>query len=93
MAIEVKRKERETTGSLLRRFSTRVKQSGVLKKARKGRFYKKPKTRRQLREGARRRGQLIGLRETLIKSGQLQEGELIPREKIKIYELKSKRKN
>ncbi|PJE58231.1 MAG: 30S ribosomal protein S21 [Candidatus Portnoybacteria bacterium CG10_big_fil_rev_8_21_14_0_10_36_7] len=93
MAIEVKRKERETTGSLLRRFSQRMKQSGVLHKARKGRFYIKPKTKRQERLGAKRRQQLIGLREELVKSGQLQEGELIPKDKIKAYELKSSKSN
>lgn len=36
--IQVKRKERETAESLIRRFSRRVQQSGVLKQVRKLRF-------------------------------------------------------
>ena len=36
--IEVSKKERETNESLIRRFSRRVQQSGVLMKARKSRF-------------------------------------------------------
>lgn len=93
MAIEVKKKQRETTGSLLRRFSQKVKQSRVLNSARRGRFYLKEKSKRQIKLSARRREQLLKLREELVKSGQLREGELIPRDKIKIYELKYKRKS
>ena len=36
--IQVKRKERETAESLIRRFSRRVQQSGVLRQVRKLRF-------------------------------------------------------
>lgn len=36
--IQVKKKEKETTDSLIRRFSRRVQQSGVLMRARKSRF-------------------------------------------------------
>lgn len=85
MAIEVKRKEKETVGSLLRRFSRRVQQSGILFRVRKNRFYKKPKTKREKKESALRRQELCKLREELIKAGQLQEGEMIPQEKIRKY--------
>ena len=37
--IQVKKKERETAESLIRRFSRRVQQSGVLRRARKTRFH------------------------------------------------------
>jgi exopolyphosphatase/pppGpp-phosphohydrolase len=50
--IEVKRKDRETSESLIRRFGRRVQQSGVLVQARKSRFRKEEKTRREMREGA-----------------------------------------
>ncbi len=36
--IHIKRKEKETTESLIRRFSRRVQQSGVLRQVRKLRF-------------------------------------------------------
>ncbi len=39
MKFEIKKQERETTLSLIRRFTRRVRESGVLNRARKGRFY------------------------------------------------------
>jgi len=53
--IQVKRKEKETTGSLLRRFSQRIQQSGILLRAREIRFYKNLKSKRQKRVDALRR--------------------------------------
>ena len=50
--VEVEKKDKETSESLIRRFSRRMQQSGVLMKARKGRFASKKKTRRELREDA-----------------------------------------
>ena len=50
--IEVKRKDRETSESLIRRFGRRIQQSGVLVHARKSRFRTEEKSRRQMREGA-----------------------------------------
>lgn len=84
MAIEVRKKDRETTGSLLRRFSRRVQQSGILLRARRSRFYTKPKTRRQMKASALRREQLRRQRTELIKLGLLEEGQMIPKDKIKI---------
>jgi ribosomal protein S21 len=46
--VEVKRKPNESTGSLLRRFSRFVQQSGVLMKAKKSQFRaKKPNERKE----------------------------------------------
>ncbi len=50
--IEVKKKDRESSESLIRRFSRRVQQSGVLVHVRKNRFRVEEKTKRQMREGA-----------------------------------------
>jgi ribosomal protein S21 len=47
--IEVKKKEKETSESLIRRFSRRVQQSGVLVHARKSRFRKDEKNKREKR--------------------------------------------
>ncbi len=43
--IQVKRKERETAESLIRRFSRRVQQSGVLRRVRKLRFRQEEQSR------------------------------------------------
>ena len=50
--IEVKKKDRESSESLIRRFSRRVQQSGVLVRARKVRFKSDEKSKREMREGA-----------------------------------------
>jgi ribosomal protein S21 len=50
--IEVKKKDRETSESLIRRFGRRVQQSGVLVAARKSRFRAEEKSKRKMREGA-----------------------------------------
>ena len=53
--VKVRRKENESSISLIRRFSKIVQQSGVSLNARKGRFYAKPKTKREKRQGALKR--------------------------------------
>jgi len=83
MAIGVRRKEKEPVGSLLRRFTRRVQQSGVLLNARRARFYNKPKTKRQIKASALRREQLRSQRRDMMKMGLLEEGQLIPKDKIK----------
>jgi ribosomal protein S21 len=73
--VYVKRRERETTAALLRRFSRRVQQSGILLRARKVRFYVSKPTRRATRERALRRLTLVKERERLMKLGKLKEPE------------------
>ncbi|HAI74274.1 MAG TPA: hypothetical protein DCS28_02935 [Candidatus Moranbacteria bacterium] len=50
--IEVKRKDRESPESLIRRFSRKIQQSGVLMRARRMRFRADEKSKREMREGA-----------------------------------------
>ncbi len=71
--VYVKRKDRETTPALLRRFTRRVQQSGILLRARKSRFYEAKPTRRARRERALRRLHLARERERLLKLGKLRE--------------------
>jgi len=73
MSIEVKRKEGETTRSLLRRFTRRIQQSGVLIRARKSRFLEKEKSRRERRGSALRRNKIILEKDKLRKMGLLEE--------------------
>ena len=42
MSLKVEKKERETTQSLIRRFSNAIKRSGILKEARRRRFFRRP---------------------------------------------------
>lgn len=71
--VEVTRRDNEGTESLIRRFSRKVQQSGVLLQARKVRFYERKKNRRRVREEAQRRAELTAERDRLIKLGEIDE--------------------
>ncbi|MBI4134997.1 MAG: 30S ribosomal protein S21 [Candidatus Sungbacteria bacterium] len=71
--VEVRRKDKETFGAMLRRFTRRVQLSGVLKEARKTRFYVRPASRREKRESALRRIELRKEHTRLEKLGKLKE--------------------
>ena len=71
--IEVKKKERETSESLIRRFSRRVQQSGVLVQARKTRFRKDEKSKREIREGAMYKAKVKKVVDKLKKMGKFDE--------------------
>ncbi len=65
------RKEKETTGALLRRFSKNVQQSGILLEARKVRFRSKKPNRRARKASALRRLELKKEYDLLKKLGRL----------------------
>lgn len=73
--IEVRKREGESTESLLRRFTKKVQQSGVLIRAKKGRFFTSPKTKREMRVDAIRRKAIREKKEHLRKIGKLEEFE------------------
>jgi len=79
--VEVKKKESETTESLIRRFSKRVQQSGVLIRAKKGRFKEPTKNKREAKEDAIRRQEGKEKKEYLRKIGKLDDFD-IKRSKI-----------
>lgn len=74
--IEVRKRNNESSESLLRRFSKRVQQSGVLLRAKKRRFYEPPKNKRASRADALRRLAIREQREILRKTGKLEEFDL-----------------
>jgi len=69
--VQVKRRERETTAAMLRRFTRRVQQSGVLMHTRRAKSHMSKPTKRKVREGALRRAALIKERVRLDKLGKL----------------------
>jgi len=58
MALEVKRKQKENVQNLVKRFSQKVRQSGILIQARKNRFHQSPKNQLAKKKAALRREQL-----------------------------------
>jgi len=55
MPLEVKKQERETSQSLIRRFTRSIQQSGILLRARRVRFKKKEKSEQMKKRAALRR--------------------------------------
>lgn len=71
MVLEIKKYQKEPPQSLARRFAKRVQQSGILLRARKGRFKKRPKSRQAQKKAALRREELKQEYQKLRKLGKL----------------------
>ncbi len=81
--VKVTKFEQENTGSLIRRFSQKVKESGLLYDVRRKQFYHEPKSRRQKKESALWRNKIGKLRHRLLKLGEIQKGQKIDPERIR----------
>lgn len=73
MVLEVKKNERETSQGLVRRFSRRMKKSGILLRVRKSRFQKKEKSNQMKKRSALRREESRKEYEKLEKMGKIVE--------------------
>lgn len=71
MPLKIKKQEKETSQSLVRRFSRRMKQSGILISARKARFFEKEKSPQMKKRSALRKEELRKEYEKLEKMGKL----------------------
>ena len=71
MALEVKKKEKENSQSLVRRFTKRVQQSRILRRARKTMFRRREKSRNMEKEAALRREKMKSEYEKLKKLGKV----------------------
>ncbi len=69
MALEVHKQDRESSQSLIRRFTKKVQKSGVLIQARKGRFHQRSKSKQMKKRAALRREKLRTEYEKLKKLG------------------------
>lgn len=58
MPLEVKKQGRETAQALVRRFGMRLRQSGILRRARDIRYWKRPKSAQAKKSAALRKEQL-----------------------------------
>ncbi len=67
--VEVRKSERENSQSLIRRFTKKVQQSGILRVARSNRFHKRKKSKEMQKRAALRKGQLMAEYEKLKKLG------------------------
>lgn len=72
MTLKVDKKERETSQRLVKRFSAKVRRSGILKRARRAQFRSRSKSERIKREEALRREEIIEKRKILEKLGKLE---------------------
>lgn len=90
MSVSVKRKDGESTGSLLRRFSYLIKRSGVLNVARKKSFFHKEKNKRQRKDEAIKREKILAYRRELEEAGVINPGQPIPQELMKKIRIDNK---
>jgi len=81
--IELRKKEKESTLNLLRRFTKKVRQSGVLMDARRKMFRKRKQSTLKVKQSALRRNHLKELRADLNKLGLIEPGEKMDLSKIK----------
>jgi ribosomal protein S21 len=71
MPLEIKKYQKENAQSLARRFAKRIQQSGILFRARKSRFKKRPKSHQAKKRAALRREELKQEYQKLKKLGKL----------------------
>jgi hypothetical protein len=69
MPLEIKKQGGETSQNLVRRFSRRIKQSGILLRVRKARYKKRSKSHQMKKRSALRREELKKKYELLEKLG------------------------
>ena len=77
--VHVTRRERESTGALIRRFTRRVQRAGIILQARKGQFFKTKPNRGERRRTAQRRSEISQEREELWKLGKLDDDQYTPK--------------
>lgn len=70
--IEVKKSESESTINLIRRFTRKVQESGVLMRVRKLKFRNRPKSKLQKKEGGIKKAKLKKKRDYLRKLGKIE---------------------
>jgi hypothetical protein len=58
MPLEIRKKEKETSQSLIRRFSQRLRRSGILLRARKAQYKQRAKSQKMKKRAALRREEL-----------------------------------
>jgi len=73
MVLEVKRRQKESVQSLIRRFTQRVRRSGVLIQARKVRFKEESKSKQAKKKAALKKAELRKKYEKLKKTGEIYE--------------------
>ncbi len=81
--IEIKKQSGENNYNLLRRFSRKMQESGILLKARKIRFKSKKITKRQKLQAALFREKIRREKNKLVKLGLLKKGEILDIKKFK----------
>jgi len=81
--VEVRKKPRESTAALIRRFSRAVQVSGLLDEAKSKRFHSRPQSTYKEKKRALMREQLRGLRTRLEKLGKYSD-ETFEKEKLRL---------
>jgi ribosomal protein S21 len=83
--VEVRKRERESVESMIRRFTRRIQKSEVLVEARASRFLTKNKSKTKSRQAAIKKVQFLTEKDKLVKMGKVRSMERLPNKyKLKI---------
>lgn len=74
MGFEIRKQKQETNQSLIRRFTKRIKESGILSKTRETLFYVRKKSEEAKKRSTLRRLEKKAEYEKLVKLGKIQNG-------------------
>ena len=58
MPLEIEKKEKESSRKLIRRFARVIRQTGILRRAKKSRYYQRPLSKTKKKEAALRRQEM-----------------------------------
>lgn len=83
MPIEVRKKTNESVEGMIRRFTRRVQQSGIVWRAKKRRFYVIPKSKTMKRQDAKKRRELNEYKDYLRKIGKIDDDDRNGRKIVK----------
>lgn len=83
--VEVRKREKESVESMIRRFTRRIQKSEVLAQARASRFLTKGKSKTKQRQAAIKKVQFLSEKDKLVKMGKVRSTERLPNKyKLKI---------
>jgi ribosomal protein S21 len=83
--VEVRKREKESVESMIRRFTRRIQKSEVLVQARSSRFLTKGKSKTKQRQAAIKKVQFLSEKDKLVKMGKVRSNEKLPNKyKLKI---------
>ena len=81
--VHVSKQNRENVNGLIRRFSMRVREAGIIHEVRAQRFRNKKKSKRKLKDAALWRNEVVDIKRKLIKLGEIERTQKVDPERLR----------